>query len=51
MGDDISSESVINVDKPELEMLALETKVGHEIWASMSKINENNNEKNEQNLL
>ena len=48
MGDDISSESEINVDNPELEMLALESKVGHEIGASMSTINENNNEKNEQ---
>ena len=47
-GDDISSESEINVDNPELEMLALESKVGHEIGASMSTINENNNEKNEQ---
>ena len=48
MGDDISNESEINVDNPELEMLALESKVGHEIGASMSTINENNNEKNEQ---
>ena len=48
MSDDISSESEINVDNPELEMLALESKVGHEIGASMSTINENNNEKNEQ---
>ena len=48
MGDDISSESEINVDNPELEMLALESKVGHEIGTSMSTINENNNEKNKQ---
>ena len=48
MGDDISNESEINVDNPELEMLALESKVGHKIGASMSTINENNNEKNEQ---
>ena len=48
MGDDISSESEINVDNPELEMLALESKVGHEIGASMSTINKNNNEKNKQ---
>lgn len=48
MGDDISNESEINVDNPELKMLALESKVGHEIGASMSTINENNNEKNEQ---
>ena len=41
-------DSDINVDNPELEMLALESKVGHEIGASMSTINENNNEKNEQ---
>ena len=48
MYDDISSESDINVDNPELELLELESKVGHEIGASMSTINENNNEKNEQ---
>ena len=48
MGNDISSESEINVENPELEMLALESKVGHEIGASMSTINDNNNEKNEQ---
>ena len=51
MGDDISSEPEINVDNPELEMLALNSQVDHEIRASMSTINENNNEKNEQNLL
>ena len=43
MGDDLSSESEINVDNPELEMLALESKVGHEIGASISTINKNNN--------
>ena len=48
MGDEISNESEINVYNPELEMLALESKVGHEIWASMSTSNDNNNEKNEQ---
>ena len=48
MGDDISNESEINVDNPELEMLALESKVGHEIETSMSTINKNSNEKNEQ---
>ena len=48
MGDDISNESEINVDNPELEMLALESKVGHEIETFMSTINENSNEKNEQ---
>ena len=48
MGDDISNESEINVDNPELEMLAVESKVGHEIGASMSTINENNNDKNKQ---
>ena len=46
MGYDISNESEINVDNPELKMLALESKVGHEIGASMSTINKNNNEKN-----
>ena len=47
MGDDISNESEINVDNPELEMLALESKVGHEIGVSMSTIIEHNIEKNE----
>ena len=46
MGDDISSESEINVDNPKLEMLALKSEVGHEIGASTSTINENNNKKN-----
>ena len=48
MGDDISSESEINVDNPKLEILALESKIGLEIRAYMSTINDNNNEKNEQ---
>ena len=47
---DISSQSEINADNPELEIPAIESEitVGHELGAPVSTINENNNEKNEQ---
>ena len=47
---DISNESEINVDNPELEMPAIHSEVivGHEIVDPVSTINENNNDINEQ---